>query len=75
MVDYFQRLDYGQTHLKMDMSGLGLQAVQIAMLGLTHLTELNLSNNLIPQLPLGMAFMPLLKLVDLSGNECIGTSC
>lgn len=71
MVTYFQRLDYGQTHLKMDMNGLGLHGVQIAMMGLTHLTELDLSNNFIQQVPLGMAFMTLIKLLDLRSNDLI----
>ena len=69
MVTYFQRLDYGQTHMKMDMGGLGLHGVQIAMMGLTHLTELNLSDNLISQLPLGMAFMNNIKELHLHGND------
>jgi internalin A len=68
LVTYFQRLDYAQTHIRMDMSGLGLEALQTAMLGFTHLTSLNLGDNKIKQLPLALAFMTSLREVNLAGN-------
>ena len=67
-VQFCRQLEVGTRELSLDLSGIGLVAVPLPVIDLTHLTSLSLASNHMPQLPLALAELSKLVVLNVVGN-------